>query len=954
VVDEVNHQVIGEDRTPGRDVGGSITGFLMGYLQREAPPETLQAILRASGETRTAAQLADAGVWSSYAQMRRLLEATSAILGGEQVLRTVGEYALDSLATPELTEVFHALGSPNAVLENLALGTAAILPIAQMAAEEVSPGEGVIRFGFRDGYEPFPEFCAFLTGLISCVPKLFGYTDAKAVDDACQCRGDSSCELYLRWTEDDIGSQVEHHAFRARLLEARLEALQRTVAELVSGEGLEIVLPRIIAAAARAVHAPSYVLSVDRPFDAGQRLYCEGIEQIEAERLMSALQLDRASLGSNVLVADVSSGRARYGHLAAIREPGSPFEPHEASALDSYASLAAAAMDSAFALDKARWEAATSRALLDLSSSLVELGTSEGLADRIVTAVPSVIDCDQALVVLFDHFGETDRSVATFGYDPEADAMVRSTAQSAPLPAHGSREIIWHDPAHPDADHQYLPLGPNMALGVTTIIRLTDQTIGWISAGVLDRPERLRDQPDLITRLHGLAGHASVAISNARLVEEIRHQSLHDALTGLPNRMLILDRIEQMLARGRRDSNLIIALLFIDLDSFKDVNDTFGHEAGDELLKAVAARFVEALRGTDSVGRLGGDEFVVLSEGAALTVGPELMAQRLIDVLDEPFILGHAGRTPTTVSATIGIAVGVREHAHDLLRDGDVALYAAKAAGKKRYVLFEPQMGAAIRRHHKLDMDLRMAFGAEQFFLVYQPTFDLRRMRVTGVEALLRWRHPIRGVIEAEDFISTLETSGMIVEVGRWILAEACRQTRCWHNRGYPIAVSVNVSSHQLQGDVLVRDVRAALDSSGLDPSSLIVELTETSLMRNTPNAVQQLRSLRALGVRLAIDDFGIGYSSLGYLGQFPADSIKIDRSFIAGAGTSSEGGALLHTLIQLGKALKLETLAEGIEDAAQLSRLQAEDCDSGQGFLFARPLEPARLQRFLETGTTD
>jgi diguanylate cyclase (GGDEF)-like protein len=949
----MDRPVIGEDRIPGRDAGGSITGFVVGYLQQEASPEILREILRASGETRTATQLADVGVWSSYAQMRRLFEATGAILGGVQVLRTVGEYALDSLATPELIEMFHALGSPNAVLENLALGTAAILPISHIAAVDVGPGESVIRFGFSDGYEPFPEFCAFLTGLISCVPKLFGYNDAKAVDDACQCRGDPTCELSLRWTEDDIAAQVEHHAFRARLLEARLEALQQTVAELVSGEGLELVLPRIIAAAGRAVHAPSYVLSVDRPFNAGQRLYCEGIEQTEAERLVVALQRDRARLGSNVLVADVSSGRARYGHLAAIREPGSPFGPHEASALDSYAGLAAAAMDSAFALDKARWEAAASGALLDLSSSLVELGASEGLTDRIVAAVPSVIDCDRALVVLFEHSGETDRSVATFGYDQEADAMVRSTVQSAPLPANDSREIIWHDPARPDADRQYLPQAPNMALGVTTIIRLADQTIGWISADVLDHPERLRDQPDLVTRLHGLAGHASVAISNARLVEEIRHQSLHDALTGLPNRMLILDRIEQMLARGRRDSDLNIALLFIDLDSFKDVNDTFGHEAGDELLKAVAARFVASLRGTDSVGRLGGDEFVILSEGPTLTAGPELMAQRLIDILDDPFILGHAGRTPTTVSATIGIAVGVREHAHDLLRDGDVALYAAKAAGKKRYALFEPQMGTAIRHHHELDMDLRMAFGAGQFFLVYQPTFDLRHMRVTGVEALLRWRHPIRGVIEAEDFISTLETSGMIVEIGRWVLAEACRQTRAWHDRGYPIAVSVNVSGHQLQGDVLVRDVRAALDSSGLVPSSLIVELTETSLMRNTTNAVQQLQSLRILGVRLAIDDFGTGYSSLGYLGKFPVDSIKIDRSFIAGAGTSSEGGALLHTLIQLGKALKLETLAEGIEDAAQLSRLQAEDCDSGQGFLFARPLEPARLERFLETGST-
>jgi diguanylate cyclase (GGDEF)-like protein len=430
--------------------------------------------------------------------------------------------------------------------------------------------------------------------------------------------------------------------------------------------------------------------------------------------------------------------------------------------------------------------------------------------------------------------------------------------------------------------------------------------------------------------------------------ETLHFQATHDALTGLPNRLLVLDRAEQMLARARRD-NLDNALLFIDLDSFKDVNDTLGHEAGDALLKAVGSRLAGILRATDTVGRIGGDEFVVLSEGISLAAGPELIAERVLDVLTEPFHLEGAGPHPITVTASVGIAVGLRESAHDLLRDGDVAMYAAKAAGKNRYAVFESEMHAAVRSRHELAMDLRAAIGTDQFFLLYQPTFDLREMNLTGVEALLRWRHPLRGVIGPDQFIPVLEESSMIIEVGRWVLGEACRQARVWQEQGQSLSVAVNVSGRQFTNPGLVDDVKNALESADLSPRSLIVEITETRLMADTALAVTQLEALRALGVRLAIDDFGTGYSSLAYLRQFPVDTIKIDRSFISEMASSSEGEALIHTLVQLGKALKLETLAEGIEERGQLTNLQAEQCDSGQGFLFARPLEPQEIERLFD-----
>jgi diguanylate cyclase (GGDEF)-like protein len=446
--------------------------------------------------------------------------------------------------------------------------------------------------------------------------------------------------------------------------------------------------------------------------------------------------------------------------------------------------------------------------------------------------------------------------------------------------------------------------------------------------------------------LESYARLAASAIRNARLLEEIRHQSLHDALTGLPNRVLIMDRVNQALSRARRE-HFEVAVLFIDLDGFKDINDTLGHGAGDKLLQAVAARFFETLRDSDTVGRLGGDEFIVLTEGVSLAAGPELVAERLLDVLAEPFYLEEDSDTRVSISASIGIAMGLRETAEDFLRDADIALYAAKDAGKKCFVVFEAEMQAVLRSRHELELDLLAAVGTDQFFLLYQPIFDLQDMSVVGVEALLRWHHPNRGLLQPDSFIPALEGSGLIVPVGRWVLLEACRQAAAWHRRGQITRMSVNVSARQLDADGIVDDVRHALVMSGLPAANLTVEITETSLMRNTKNAQRQLMALKSLGVLIAIDDFGTGYSSLAYLQQFPVDSLKIDRSFISGMAKSSEGDALLHTLMQLGKALNLETLAEGIEEPGQLEQLQSEKCDVGQGFLFAKPLPADEIEAF-------
>ena len=429
--------------------------------------------------------------------------------------------------------------------------------------------------------------------------------------------------------------------------------------------------------------------------------------------------------------------------------------------------------------------------------------------------------------------------------------------------------------------------------------------------------------------------------------DQLAHQALHDPLTGLPNRTLILDRGQQMLVRAQRERQPVAAF-FLDLDNFKDINDSLGHEAGDRVLQAVAGRLAGILRASDTVGRLGGDEFVVLAEGFSLAAGPELLAERIRDVLKEPIRIAGYDEATLRVTASIGIAAGEHRSAQELLRAADIALYRAKAAGKDRYAAFAQEMEVEVLNELALRMDLQSALADDAFFLLYQPVYDLETLDVCGVEALLRWRHPVRGVLPPATFIPMLEESGLIVEVGRWVLDTACAQAASWHRLGHRLSMSVNVSTRQLESDAIVHHVQHALRASGLDAEELVVEITETALMRDADAAAERLRALKGIGVQIAIDDFGTGYSSLAYLRQFPVDALKIDRSFVNGVVESPESAALIHTLVELGRGLGLGTLAEGIEDPVQLERLRDNACERGQGFLFSEPVEAEAIEAML------
>jgi len=422
--------------------------------------------------------------------------------------------------------------------------------------------------------------------------------------------------------------------------------------------------------------------------------------------------------------------------------------------------------------------------------------------------------------------------------------------------------------------------------------------------------------------------------------EQLRHQAFHDPLTGLPNRALFADRLEHALLRKTRRQGSV-AVLYIDTDRFKFVNDSLGHEAGDELLVAIAQRLRSCLRPEDTAARPGGDEFTVLLEDVEGVRETEQMAERITDALRDSFdVAGHE----VVVSFSIGIALshdGQRDPA-ELLRAADTAMFRAKQTGKARYEVYDAEMGSRALELLEMESDLRRAVERDELVLHYQPKVEIGAGALSGVEALVRWEHPSRGMVSPLDFIGLAEETGLILPIGRWVMREACRQARVWQGR-HPsdplLEMCVNVSARQFAHPGLVSEVADVLQDTGLDPRSLVLEITESAVMEDAERNVATFLELKSLGVRLAIDDFGTGYSSLAYLHRFPVDMLKIDRSFVDGLGRESEDTAIVRTVIGLANALHLQVVAEGVETQDQAARLSALGCKLAQGFLFSKPL---------------
>jgi len=465
-------------------------------------------------------------------------------------------------------------------------------------------------------------------------------------------------------------------------------------------------------------------------------------------------------------------------------------------------------------------------------------------------------------------------------------------------------------------------------------------------ASVIDRGYVVHDDAGMPIRM---LGSMMDVTERKSLEEQLTHQALHDPLTKIANRALFRDRVDHALAKLTRNRNSL-AVLFLDLDNFKAINDSMGHAAGDKLLVSVADRLQDCLRNTDTPARLGGDEFAVLVETVHRSDEVAMIAERIKAVFSEPFTIdGKEVRVGTSIGVASSSSGAL--NSEELLRNADLAMYLAKNQGKGNYVIFEPKMHQALMERIELEEDLRRGIDNREFVLHYQPIVDLQTRRMMGMEALVRWKHPRFGLLPPDRFIPVAEETNLIVPLGEWILREACQQTQAWREKyggDLGISITVNISIRQFQQKELVDIVANALEDAGLPPGTLILEITESFMIQDAEATIVKLHELKKLGVRLAIDDFGTGYSSLSYLQRFPVDILKIDKSFVEKLGKGKEGKAVARAIIMMGDSLNLKTIAEGIEHSSQIQELQNLGCEAGQGFHFAKPLTKDDMDDFL------
>jgi diguanylate cyclase (GGDEF)-like protein len=779
-------------------------------------------------------------------------------------------------------------------------------------------------------------------------------------------------------------------------LERLLEGTSAAAVDLVDHDA-DVLLAELAARADQVIPSDRFLLMVRVGPGLPIELHHPGLDESDARSLAAELWSAGADegTGGRRLVVDIASPRRRYGRLAVFFPPDTERSPADVRVLDLFARYAANALDVHTVLTDARRSDSTARTILSFSERLSGLTNLAQALQILADTAPEVTGCAQSTVYLWDK----DRSRLVLGAftsgmtPPDADlgpiapqwSGSRSTrhiqalrsGEAVPVPdgsGAGSgplaveidnpmiqRMISGHEVMVLDASTVGDPLlrtlmeESGIPASVVAPLFAAGEFLGVIAANFTkDAASTTIHDPDLHERLCGLADQAATAIQNLELLEKISHMAWHDVLTGLPNRRLFEDRVEQELVRSRRVGEPV-CMFFVDLDNFKTVNDTYGHATGDVLIQQVAQRLLDTVRSQDTVARVGGDEFAILLPGLVDQQSINQLAQRTLEAMHTPFsIFGDE----VTTSASVGIAIAP-EHGDtydDLLNRADEAMYRAKDHGRDAFEMFRhsPDPVHPGRRavdDRQLHADLVSALDGNEFFLLYQPYIDLRTAEIVGVEALVRWRHPTLGILDPPQFIPMAEKSDLIVALDNWVLWQACRQLRSWQDHDiHPLRLSVNLASRDLSSPDFADNVDRTLSDTGIDPALLELEITERVVIDKTGPAADNIDRLRRLGVRFTVDNFGSGNSSLDRIGSFPVSTLKIDQSFVQVLGPEEEENSLVSAIIAMAGKLGLSCVAEGVETLLQSRVLLQRGCTTAQGYYFSPPLPPEGIEAMLDS----
>jgi diguanylate cyclase (GGDEF)-like protein len=934
----------GVDVAERRETAGLTMRLIVEYMRLHHGQDAVERMLELAGETRPLSVLEDERVWSSYDEKIALFAAAAEITGRDDIARRIGETVLDSSVGTTLKVALGLLGSPASLLRVIPRANTKFSTAGEMTALEVTSTAGVVRYRIHDGFTLSRFDCDYALGLLTQVPGLFGLPPASIEHDECQVRGAEACIYRLRWRRL---SRLPWRRRKASVPELalldRLRQLQETLADLVASDDVDDVLDAIAARAGSAVSAERFVFAARLDDDSDElRVRYEGFSGEDAHAVADQLvRGQRPNIDSNhTLVVNVSTASHTYGQLAAFAS--SPFIEHEQDLLEAYGRLAATALAAVNAVSAAEDRRRTAEALLGLAGQLHRAHTRADVAAAVSDAARTVVEANVAGLLLFDPDSDTLRVTGHAGFpddlaDLASQVTVRpqDTAELTDLLKNPTKPRVYHDDFPDMFLSSMLQLFGLQRVALVPVSG-TNRMHGVLIAGWFRDTAMPPTDASLFAKLTGLADQTTNALEKAELVDRVQLQATTDALTGVANRRLFTEQLELAIARASSDTPP--AVLFIDLDRFKLVNDTLGHAAGDELLEVVARRLLDCVRGTDLVARLGGDEFTILMPAVHDARDAMVLGDRVVEAMSQPIDVD--GKT-LHVRCSIGVLVCDGVTASEALRNADAAMYAAKKDGGNRCCLYDPAKFGSDSDALDLEADLYAAVTDATLHVAYQPQVDLVTGATVGVEALVRWQHPTRGLVAPDRFLPTAEATGLIVPLDLFVLREACARGAAWHRAGHPLRVAINVSARTLTDPRFVPAVAEALGATDMPAGSLEIELTEATAIADTETVRKVLDSLRTHGVTVAVDDLGTGYSSLSWVSTFPVDRIKIDRSFVADLDGGGRGEPLVEALIAMASRLGHGVIAEGVETAAQIDRLLALGCVEAQGFLLGRPTNP-------------
>ena len=938
----------------GRETAGTTMCLTVRYVREKAGDDGVRRMLALAHEDRSAAELEDEHRWSTYEQKIALWEAAAVVLDDPVVSRHIGESALRHSVGASLRVLLRTLGSPGLVLSNIAKAGPKFSTVATMEALDVDRSSAVVTYELHEHKTPNFFDCQCNIGLISVIGPLFGIPPLSVEHLECQVDGAPRCRYDVRWSPRSRlpwrrRVRRAHLEEQLSAMSGHLESLQSTAADLVADDDVQAVLGRIVARAGVAVSATRYLLAVRASDGAPLSVHADGYATEEEARRAGTelLELPHGGRFNNAIVMDVASSRRTYGRLAAFYD-GHTFFEEERRLLAAYARSAAAALDAATALEAARQRGATAQALLDLARALAEVSSAPAVAQKLAESMPAVVEAQVGLVFLWDPNEHILTAHGRHGWPDhvhdQVGALALRPSEHAALQSFVSNPGPVLNRADEIEDEWLRDLVGSFEVETLACVPIEHhgELLGLAVAGFgSGRAPAAHTQ--VLDRMAGVADQAATALRNAWLLERVRRQALHDTLTGLANRALFEELVTGALARSSRDGTRP-ALLFVDLDRFKRVNDSLGHDHGDRLLCEVADRVGLALRAGDALARVGGDEFAVLLHDVDRSLALQL-AERIRAALTEPVSLDGQ---PVVVSASIGIAIFPEDGRtyDELLRHADLAMYDAKERGRNTCREYQPGGSAPGRSRLALETELRRALLDDQLVLMFQPEVDLASGQVVALEALVRWDHPVLSRLAPERFLRTAEEAGLSLALDAWVLRTACRAAQTWRQQRPDLRIAVNVAAANCARPELVDAVGVALRESGLDPSALELEIKETAALDASPDALDVLGAVRDMGVSLALDDFGTGYSLFGRLRDFSVERVKIDGSFVR---ASTEDDSIVPAIVTMCHGLGLEVAAVGVETAEQLALVQGQGCDLVQGFLVGRPVDAAQVPAMLD-----